>query len=172
MNEVEIVDDKIVTESSLDNYSIDEIAEMCEQEKELSADSIPYENVRNNSKIFLIYLAKNQLKRVVKLSKYLENLEDRLIENSKEITDPDELMKIIGSIQSSMMTAINLIDKISTDDNYVKFVFNDNRKIINNVSNQIINSTNSINLSKESRDKLRNLAEDLLGKIESVEGGD
>lgn len=155
----------------LDNLSVDDILEKCENEEVLSQD-IPYENVRNNSKIFLIYFAKSQLSRVIKLSGYLERLEDQLMINSDKVSDPDTLMKMIGTIQTSMMTAINLIDRVSTDDSYVKLVFNDNRQIINNLNQTTINASKDIHLNKESRSRLRELASSLLVQVDTaIENG-
>ena len=169
--DTEVIDStaRVVSEldNQLENYSVEDILERCQNEEQLS-DKIPYENVRNNSKIFLIYFAKSQLQRVVKLSKKLEELEDRLIASSEFEVDPDTLMKIINTIQSSMLSAISLIDKVSTNDNYVKFVFNDNKTIVNNLNQLNIGSTGTTNLSKESRMKLRDIAENLLTKVDSV----
>lgn len=163
-------DNNVIVEQSeqhLDNLSVDDILEKCESETVITPDSIPYENVRNNSKIFLIYFAKSQLGRVIKLSGYLEQLEDQLMMEAPLVNDPDVLIRMINTIQNSMMTAINLIDRVSTDDSYVKLVFNDNRQIINNL-NQTITSNVGINLSKESRAKLRGLADSLLTEVDSA----
>lgn len=170
----QVVDDtphdvKVINTSLLQNLTVDDILEKCKNEEILTPDSIPFENVRNNSKIFLIYYAKRQLSRVIKLTQYLEDLEDRLMVSSESVSDPEVLMKVIGTIQSSMNTAISLIDKVSTNDNYVKLIYNDNRQVINNLGT--INAVGNLNLNKESRSKIRGLAEQLLSQMNNAEGG-
>lgn len=170
----QVVDDtphdvEIINTSLLQNLTVDDILEKCKNEEILTPDSIPFENVRNNSKIFLIYYAKRQLSRVIKLTQYLEDLEDRLMASSESVSDPEVLMKVIGTIQSSMNTAISLIDKVSTNDNYVKLIYNDNRQVINNLGT--INAVGNLNLNKESRSKIRGLAEQLLSQMNNAEGG-
>lgn len=170
----QVVDDtphdvEVINTSLPQNLTVDDILEKCKNEEVLTPDSIPFENVRNNSKIFLIYYAKRQLSRVIKLTQYLEDLEDRLMASSESVSDPEVLMKVIGTIQSSMNTAISLIDKVSTNDNYVKLIYNDNRQVINNLGT--INAVGNLNLSKESRSKIRGLAEQLLSQMNNAEGG-
>lgn len=170
----QVVDDtshdvEVINTSLLQNLTVDDILEKCKNEEVLTPDSIPFENVRNNSKIFLIYYAKRQLSRVIKLTQYLEDLEDRLMASSESVSDPEVLMKVIGTIQSSMNTAISLIDKVSTNDNYVKLIYNDNRQVINNLGT--INAVGNLNLNKESRSKIRGLAEQLLSQMNNAEGG-
>lgn len=170
----QVVDDTphdvaVINTSLLQNLTVDDILEKCKNEEVLTPDSIPFENVRNNSKIFLIYYAKRQLSRVIKLTQYLEDLEDRLMASSESVSDPEVLMKVIGTIQSSMNTAISLIDKVSTNDNYVKLIYNDNRQVINNLGT--INAVGNLNLNKESRSKIRGLAEQLLSQMNNAEGG-
>lgn len=170
----QVVDDtphdvEVINTSLLQNLTVDDILEKCKNEEILTPDSIPFENVRNNSKIFLIYYAKRQLSRVIKLTQYLEDLEDRLMASSESVSDPEVLMKVIGTIQSSMNTAISLIDKVSTNDNYVKLIYNDNRQVINNLGT--INAVGNLNLNKESRSKIRGLAEQLLSQMNNAEGG-
>lgn len=162
-------DVEVINTSLLQNLTVDDILEKCKNEEVLTPDSIPFENVRNNSKIFLIYYAKRQLSRVIKLTQYLEDLEDRLMTSSESVSDPEVLMKVIGTIQSSMNTAISLIDKVSTNDNYVKLIYNDNRQVINNLGT--INAVGNLNLNKESRSKIRGLAEQLLSQMNNAEGG-
>lgn len=162
-------DVEVINTSLLQNLTVDDILEKCKNEEVLTPDSIPFENVRNNSKIFLIYYAKRQLSRVIKLTQYLEDLEDRLMASSESVSDPEVLMKVIGTIQSSMNTAISLIDKVSTNDNYVKLIYNDNRQVINNLGT--INAVGNLNLNKESRSKIRGLAEQLLSQMNNAEGG-
>jgi len=158
----------IINEDELDKLSIDQILSKCENNEDMS--NVPYDNIRNNAKIFLIYYAKSQLRRVIKLTDNLEKLEDKLIESATYVSDPEVLMRIISTIQGSLSSAISLIDKVSTNDNYVKFVFNDNRKFINNiVGDSAINSVGQVSLNKESRNKIRELASDLLTHFEEVQ---
>lgn len=153
----------------LENLTINQILEKCENEEYMALDQVPYENVRNNSKIFLIYYAKSQLRRVIKLSNNLEILEQKLMETVESIQDPQVILNTITSIQSMLTQTINLIDKISTNDNYVKFVFNDNRTVLNQIESATIDATNNIDLSRESRVKLRKIALDLMDKINVVD---
>lgn len=153
----------------LNNLTVDDIVRKINQEEVITPEETPFHNVRNNLKIFLIYHAKSQLERVIKLTKYLEMLEDRVmseIQSSSEI-DPDVVLRAISTLQLSVDTSVKLIDKISTNDSYISLIYNDNRQqLIDNSRNL---TSNRIEISKDSREKLRKLAATLLASLNTPE---
>lgn len=149
----------------LANLTVEDIVRKSCDEEIITSDVVPFNNVRNNSKVFLIYYAKSQLTRVIKLTNYLQVLEDKIMNDvmAAEEISIDQLLRVAGSIQSSVNAALSLIDKISTNDNYISLIYNDNRQqLIDNSQNLI---SNKIEISKDSREKLRRIAENLLNSI-------
>ena len=151
----------------LDNLTVDDIVRKTNNEEVITAETVPFHNVRNNLKMFLIYYAKNQIARVIKLTNYLQILEDRVMNQVRvsRNADPDLILRVIMSIQDSVDSAIHLIDKISTNDNYISLIYNDNRQqLIDNSRNLI---SNKVEISKDSREKLRRIAENLMVSLEA-----
>lgn len=154
----------------LANLTVEDIVRKSCDEEIITSDIVPFNNVRNNSKVFLIYYAKSQLTRVIKLTNYLQVLEDKIMNDvmAAEEVSIDQLLRVAGSIQSSVNAALSLIDKISTNDNYISLIYNDNRQqLIDNSQNLI---SNKIEISKDSREKLRRIAENLLSSISDSSG--
>lgn len=154
----------------LANLTVEDIVRKSCDEEIITSDIVPFNNVRNNSKVFLIYYAKSQLTRVIKLTNYLQVLEDKIMNDvmAAEEVSIDQLLRVAGSIQASVSAALQLIDKISTNDNYISLIYNDNRQqLIDNSQNLI---SNKIEISKDSREKLRRIAENLLSSISDSSG--
>lgn len=150
----------------LNNLTVDDIVRRTQREDVLTPEDVPFSNVRNNLKMFLVYFAKSQLGRVIKLTGYLQTLEDRVMNEIDTMSepDPDLLLRVITSIQASVNSALQLIDKISTNDSYISLVFNDNRQQMLDNSKNLIASR--VEISKDSREKLRRIAEDLLTSLD------
>ena len=152
----------------LENLTVEDIVKKTYDEEVITSDIAPFNNVRNNSKIFLIYYAKSQLQRVIKLTNYLQVLEDRMMDTITNMAKvhPDLYLRAIETLQKSVDSAIQLIDKVSTNDNYISLIYNDNRQqLIDNSQNL---SLNKIEISKDSREKLRRIAEHLMTSLERV----
>ena len=155
----------IPDEDKLANLSVEDIVKKSYDEEIITSDIVPFNNVRNNSKIFLIYYAKSQLSRVIKLTNYLQVLEDKIMDDiiAAPEVEIDQLLRVVQTIQTSVNSALQLIDKISTNDNYISLIYNDNRQqLINNSKNLI---SNRIEISKDSREKLRRIAENLMNSL-------
>ena len=158
---------EITKENALKNFSVEDIVKKSYDEEIITSDIVPFNNVRNNSKVFLIYYAKSQLARVIKLTNYLQLLEDRVMGTieASVMVDPDLLLRVITSIQTSVNSALALIDKISTNDNYVNLIYNDNSQQLLDNSTNLISS--EVSLTKESRDKLRRIAQKLITSLDN-----
>lgn len=159
-------------QEKLANLTVEDIVRKSRDEEIITSDIVPFNNVRNNSKIFLIYYAKSQLARVIKLTNYLQLLEDRVMDDviATPGMDIDQLLRVVQTIQSSVNSALQLIDKISTNDNYVSLIYNDNRQQLIDSSKTLI--SNRIEISRDSREKLRRIAENLLNSIGEGEDSD
>lgn len=150
----------------LSNLTVEDIVKKSYDEEVITSDVAPFNNVRNNSKIFLIYYAKSQLSRVIKLTNYLQVMEDRMMDaiTNMNKVHPALYLQAIEALQKSVDSAIQLIDKVSTNDNYISLIYNDNRQqLIDNSQNLI---SNRIEISKDSREKLRRIAEHLLSTLD------
>jgi hypothetical protein len=154
----------------LSNLTVEDIVKKSYDEEVITSDVAPFNNVRNNSKIFLIYYAKSQLSRVIKLTNYLQVMEDRMMDalTNMNKVHPALYLQAIEALQKSVDSAIQLIDKVSTNDNYISLIYNDNRQqLIDNSQNLI---SNRIEISKDSREKLRRIAEHLLSTLDKSTG--
>lgn len=120
----------------------------------------------DRTKLFVVAYARNQLNRIIKLTNFLERLEDKFITAVSERieTEPESLTMI------SM--AMETISKCLEDANSVVFqVLKDDR-----LQNIIINTTNIITpdgnsatiIDADSRDEVRNLAESLLAQLSKI----
>lgn len=120
----------------------------------------------DRTKLFVVAYARNQLNRIIKLTNFLERLEDKFIQAVTERieTEPESLTMI------SM--AMETISKCLEDANSVVFqVLKDDR-----LQNIIINTTNIITpdgnsatiIDADSRDEVRNLAASLLEQLSKL----
>lgn len=139
-------------------------------------DLVPPDAV-DNLKVFLLVYARSQVTRAIKLTNVLETMEDHLIDEytrNADKYDANDIMRIIGTITTSLNNAINLIKMVTNDDSFIQLIYNDNRVQTNNNIN-VVESTVDMS-SQESREKVRLLASQLLSHIEksknTVEKGD
>lgn len=107
-------------------------------------------------KSYLSLYARGQLKRIEKLTEYLDKMEDKLL-NDMERYEDREFLKAIQLIQQSLSSSVELVKMIGTDDNYLNIFYQENH-INGNTENPATpqNPVASV-LSKDSREKLRQL---------------
>lgn len=120
----------------------------------------------DRTKLFVVAYARNQLNRIIKLTNFLERLEDKFITAvSERIESEPESLTMISM-------AMETISKCLEDANSVVFqVLKDDR-----LQNIIINTTNIITpdgnsatiIDPDSRDEVRNLAESLLAQLSKI----
>lgn len=120
----------------------------------------------DRTKLFVVAYARNQLNRIIKLTNFLERLEDKFINAvSERIESEPESLTMISM-------AMETISKCLEDANSVVFqVLKDDR-----LQNIIINTTNIITpdgnsatiIDADSRDEVRNLAESLLAQLSKI----
>lgn len=150
-NEVAEVD-KVTPTSTLE-----EVAEMAKNEVSI-ANAVTSQTL-DNLKIFQIVYSRSQLERVVKLTNRLQELEDRLLDRSDEVTDLYDLMNVIKLIQGSLDRSLEAIKQITRNEEYLQVVIQ-NANIVNNQLNNYtgINSTRDLAKihNQDSRDKIRN----------------
>lgn len=151
-NEVVEVEEKVTPTSTLE-----EVAEMAKNEVSI-ANAVTSQTL-DNLKIFQIVYSRSQLERVVKLTNRLQELEDRLLDRSEEVTDLYDLMNIIKLIQGSLDRSLDAIKQITRNEEFLQVVIQ-NANIVNNQLNSYtgINSTRDLAKihNQDSRDKIRN----------------
>lgn len=151
-NEVVEVEEKVTPTSTLE-----EVAEMAKNEVSI-ANAVTSQTL-DNLKIFQIVYSRSQLERVVKLTNRLQELEDRLLDRSDEVTDLYDLMNVIKLIQGSLDRSLEAIKQITRNEEYLQVVIQ-NANIVNNQLNSYtgINSTRDLAKihNQDSRDKIRN----------------
>ena len=127
--------------------------------------NISGEKELNKIKLSYIEFAKNSLNRIIKLTRFLEKLENKFIDAVDEIIDnePQSIML--------MTTAMDTLSKLIANSQIVIHeVLKDER-----LQNITINTTNIISsdgskatvIDADSRDEIRNLAAALLAQLES-----
>lgn len=151
-NEVVEVEEKVTPTSTLE-----EVAEMAKNEVSI-ANAVTSQTL-DNLKIFQIVYSRSQLERVVKLTNRLQELEDRLLDRSDEVTDLYDLMNVIKLIQGLLDRSLEAIKQITRNEEYLQVVIQ-NANIVNNQLNNYtgINSTRDLAKihNQDSRDKIRN----------------
>ena len=121
------------------------------------------EMLMDRTKLFLIAQARNSLQRIVKLTAFLEKLEDRFIEAVSERLD--ENSNDVTMIALSMETISKLVQDAN---NSVMQIFKDEKlqQIVINTTNIITPDGNSATvIDANSRDEVRNLASSLLAQL-------
>ena len=124
------------------------------------------EQLLDRTKLFVVAYARSQLNRIIKLTNFLERLEDKFIDavNNRIESEPESITMI------SM--AMETVSKCLDDANSVVFqVLKDDR-----LQNIIINTTNIITpdgnsatiIDADSRDEVRNLAASLLEQLSKI----
>lgn len=125
------------------------------------------ERLIDRSKLFLVAQARNDLTRIIKLTNFLEKLEDKFIDavNSALDDSPNQIMLISG--------AMDTISRCLADANeHVMQIMKDDK-----LQQVIINTTNIITpdgstatiIDADSRDSVRNLAASLLAQLTAID---
>lgn len=152
-----------------DNKNIEKIAVLCEKDEDIT--SILSKNTIDNMKAFLVAYSKSQLTRVIKLTNTLDKLESELIDRAldNEFIEPEVLINITKTIQNSLDSALKMIKQVTTDSSYINVIV-DNSKTINNTINQVnIDDKVPVLNSKDSREKVRLVVNQILDKVKALE---
>lgn len=119
----------------------------------------------NQAKMFLVAQAKNEMRRIVKLTTFLDSVEDRFMETANLLMQeyPDNL-EIVQSTIETLMKCINrsndLITAIVKDDKLNSFVFQNNDV-------EIFEDYKDI--TPESKDKIRTFASTMIDRLSQLE---
>lgn len=125
-------------------------------------------NIQTDSRGYLALYARSQLERIEKLTTYINDMEDKMMEDVNSY-DPDQFMRAMGILQKSLSASLKLIKTVSNDDLYLNLFYNETNNIVNNPSVQV-NSFGGEGLSREGRDKIRGILSKVLS--EDNEGED
>lgn len=118
-------------------------------------------------KAFMISQAKNELLRVIKLTDTLNTLEDtymdRALDDSKNM-DMNSLANTMDVISRSLARSLDLISKVTNDKNLSILIDQST-----NILDQSTTNNSMINVidNKDSRDKLRALASQILSAVQT-----
>lgn len=117
----------------------------------------------NQFKLFLVAQAKNELRRIVKLTQYLDRVEDQFISVTTDlIYEYPDNMTIVSETMKALTACINrsneLISQVVSNEKLNSFVFDRNTA-----------ETNSSGLNLESRNKVREIAMSILRDLEKEE---
>jgi hypothetical protein len=124
------------------------------------------ERLIDRSKLFLVAQARNDLTRIIKLTNFLEKLEDKFIDavNNALEDDPNSILLI--------SSAMDTISRCLADANeHVMQIMKDDKlqQVIINTTNIITPDGNSTTIiDADSRDSVRNLAASLLAQLSSM----
>lgn len=124
----------------------------------------------DRTKLFLVAQARNSLQRIIKLTAFLEKLEDKFIEAVS--TRLDEETDNVTMIALSMETVSKLL---ADANNTVMQVLKDEKlqQIVINTTNIITPDGNSATIiDADSRDEVRNLAASLLSQLSKISDED
>lgn len=119
----------------------------------------------NQAKMFLVAQAKNEMRRIVKLTNFLDTVEDKFIDTATTLLQeyPDNL-EIVQSTIDTIMKCINrsndLITAIVKDDKLNSFVFqNNNPEVFEEYKD----------ITPESKDKIRTFASTMIDRLSRIE---
>jgi len=157
--------DNIVTR---DNYSpLTEMQLLSENQLHNSALSqLNGKDTENQAKLFLIAQARNELQRIVKMTTYLDSLEEKFmtVVNKKLLEQPTNLNLIMTAMditQQSLKRSNDLITQILKD--------NSLQTLVLNTVNIIPGVENSKAIDMDSRESIRNVATNLIAQLKSKE---
>lgn len=123
-------------------------------------------------KAFMVSQAKNELLRVIKLTDTLNSLEDTYMDRALDDAmnmDMQSLAMTMEVISRSLTRSLDLISKVTNDKNLSILIDQSMNLIDNSTTN---NNTMNVLDSKESRDKIRNIASQLLSAVKSSSGSE
>ena len=150
---------ELVDQDSSAYYMMEQLAD---NSHELFVD-VNGDELTKRTKLFMIAHARQQLKRIIKLTKFLEKLENKFIDavNNRLENEPDS----ISMLSLSMETVTKCIETANSE---VFQILKDER-----LQNIVINTTNIITpdgnsstiIDPDSRDAVRDLASSLLEQL-------
>lgn len=159
----EVIGSEVISAEITTSSTLEEVAKGASDEKSIS--KAVTSQTLDNLKIFQIVYSRSQLERVVKLTSRLQELEDKLLDRSEEVTDIYDLMNIIRLIQGSLDRSLEAIKQITKNEEYLQVVIQ-NANIVNGQLNNYnsINSTRDLSKihNQESRDKVRSAISSIL----------
>lgn len=124
------------------------------------------EQAKNQISMFLVSQAKNELYRIIKLTSFLETVEAKYIDTATELMQqfPDNLslvQNVLETIEKSITRSNELLTQVLKDEKLNTYVFNFHASDSED--------TNAYkNLSKASRDDIRNFANSMLDQLNKV----
>lgn len=148
------------------NVSLEKLIELDESGEDLS--NLVDQRTINNIRSFLVLYVKNQFRRILKLTNFVEKMEDAIISS---LDDPnshkmDDVMKTMKTLQLSLDKALGLVQKICSNDDYLQVVVG-KAENINYIYQQ--GEENVVNLDKlvdqDSREKIRGVIMDILDDL-------
>lgn len=170
IDKVESVDVEVISESELQiarnaPKSMTELADLLAQGEDIT-QYIPSNSV-DNMRAFMISYIRSRVHRVIKTTQYLEDLEDRLYEQvMKHNMPPSIIMNAIGTINSNLQATIAMMKNLTSDENYMNLIISQTNNIVQN--NNIHRESKTV-LDKESRGRVLELANSMLGSIDNLE---
>lgn len=141
------------------------MSQLAQNDAELNL-TIDGDQLVERTKLFMISHARQQLNRIIKMTKFMEKLEDKFIDavNSRLDNEPEN----ISMISMAMETVTKCLESAESE---VFQILKDDR-----LKNLVINTTNIITpdgtyatiIDADSRDEVRNLASSLLEQLQSI----
>lgn len=125
------------------------------------------EKLLDRTKLFLIARARNNLTRIIKLTDFLERLEDKFMESVNTILDdnPNQLQLMVMSMETVsklLQDANDTVIQVLKDDKLQQIVINTTNIITSEGSSATV-------IDPDSRDSIRNLASSLLAQLSNVQ---
>lgn len=163
---------EIVTEEHSTLDLMDMIADGALSETHLP-DLIERDEIINRTKLFLVAQAKTELKRIVKLTKLLDKLEDSYqdrLERELPIMELDDYESAIKTLNKCIDRSNKLIQNIISNDELSSILIVNNQSQVNNhisveENNTIIESLDS----PESRNRVVKTVDNILGQLQAKE---
>ena len=123
-------------------------------------------DTENQAKLFLIAQARNELQRIVRMTQYLDSLEEKFVNavNKKLVEQPTNLNLIMTAMditQQSLKRSNDLITQVLKD--------NSLQTLVLNTVNIIPGVENSNAIDMDSRESIRNVASNLLAQLKNKE---
>ena len=163
--EVNVNDEFKSLMTSIANKSINNLSQSTDSDISMS-DSF---ESNNQAKMFLVAQAKNEMQRIVRLTKFLDIVEEKFVDTSTLLMSeyPDNL-ELVQDILDTIMKCINrsndLIMAIVKDEKLNSFVFNKAN------SNDFMYEYKDISL--DSKNKIREFASKMIDRLSSLEDED
>lgn len=128
--------------------------------------SLEGKNVENQAKLFLAAQARHELERIIKLTEFLDNIEQKFLTaiNTKIIEQPDNI--------NLLMTSMDIITQsLKRSNELVNNVLNNNglQALVVNTVNLIPGAEDTSIISRKSRDAIRAVATNLIEQLQQEE---